>query len=63
MAQGTIIQFVYNGTFRQCKVVADCTEYVKAENLPCNGLKPERQFSNYAKNKIDRLLVVGLTTN
>lgn len=59
MAQGTIIRFNYAGKVRECKVVIDSPEYIKAENLTCDGCKPERPFSNYTKSQIMDLTIIG----
>ncbi len=59
MAAGTTIQFSYAGKVRICKVVTDSADYVKAENISCDGCKPERQFSNYTKSDIVGLTIIG----
>lgn len=59
MAAGTTIQFSYAGKVRICKVVTDSADYVKAENISCDGCKAERPFSNYTKSQIVGLTIIG----
>lgn len=59
MAAGTLIRFTYKGKLRECKVVIDSADYVKAENLTCDGCKPERPFSNYTKSEMTGLTIVS----
>ena len=52
------IQFQYNGTTRIANIITSGDTFFKCENISVDGGKPSRQFSTYAKNKMEYMRIL-----